>query len=407
MKVFRFFLSRVFLSKPILVACVLLLLFMANYIAFSTARTIVSTQEGAAEMARLDANGTFIANLDPDSDIDPSGISDESLQEVYGLLGRKYEYALFTDGYISSLPNSQGVEVPVSYLNQRYDELNGFAISEGSGLHFDHDPARGDVISALVGKGLAKDYPVGSEFNFNDPALGGEVKLKVVGVLAENSAHSNFYAYDSKQYYNFSLVLPVNDRFIESAGLSFKLNGLMDLIVTNTDTVGVAEIRSYMNRATGAKFNFFSQKENVEYYNEYFGSSMRILAIVSVVLLAVIVALSVWTSLVSVRMMVREFTINLLVGLDFSRLTRLVFAFFGAMSFIALFGIFAVASYSRATFWHKGDVSFMTYGFAGLIPMDWLALLAAFIFDALLVFLIAQVVTWRLKRIPISVGVLQ
>jgi hypothetical protein len=49
----------------------------------------------------------------------------------------------------------------------------------------------------------------------------------------------------------------------------------------------------------------------------------------------------------------------------------------------------------------------MTYGFAGLIPMDWLALLAAFIFDALLVFLIAQVVTWRLKRIPISVGVLQ
>lgn len=233
------------------------------------------------------------------------------------------------------------------------------------------------------------------------------MKLKVVGVLAENSAHSNFYAYDSKQYYNFSLVLPVNDRFIESAGLSFKLNGLMDLIVTNTDTVGVAEIRSYMNRATGAKFNFFSQKENVEYYNEYFGSSMRILAIVSVVLLAVIVALSVWTSLVSVRMMVREFTINLLVGLDFSRLTRLVFAFYGTMSFIALFGIFAVASYSRATFWHKGDVSFMTYGFAGLIPMDWLALLAAFIFDALLVFLIAQVVTWRLKRIPISVGVLQ
>ena len=143
MKVFRFFLSRVFLNKPILVACVLLLLFMANYIAFSTARTIVSTQEGVAEMARLDANGTFIANLDPDSDIDPSGISDESLQEVYGLLGRKYEYALFTDGYISSLPNSQGVEVPVSYLNQRYDELNGFAISEGSGLHFDHDPAGG------------------------------------------------------------------------------------------------------------------------------------------------------------------------------------------------------------------------------------------------------------------------
>ena len=62
--------------------------------------------------------------------------------------------------------------------------------SSGGGFDEPNDPARGDVISALVGKGLAKDYPVGSEFNFNDPALGGEVKLKVVGVLAENSSLS-------------------------------------------------------------------------------------------------------------------------------------------------------------------------------------------------------------------------
>ena len=49
----------------------------------------------------------------------------------------------------------------------------------------------------------------------------------------------------------------------------------------------------------------------------------------------------------------------------------------------------------------------MTYGLWGMIRMDWLALLIASLFDFLLVAMLAQLITWRLRRVPISLGVLQ
>ena len=49
----------------------------------------------------------------------------------------------------------------------------------------------------------------------------------------------------------------------------------------------------------------------------------------------------------------------------------------------------------------------MTYGCAGLIGMDWLALLVALLLDLFLVTVVVQTISWRLRRVPISVGVLQ
>ena len=50
----------------------------------------------------------------------------------------------------------------------------------------------------------------------------------------------------------------------------------------------------------------------------------------------------------------------------------------------------------------------MTLGWAGgLIPMDWIGLYSSFVIMAAIAALLAQIVTWRVKRIPISIGVLQ
>ena len=82
MKVFRFFLARVFLRKPILVAVLLALIFATNYIAFTATRTLVSTSEGASEVARFNVPGTFIGNLDPESVVDFDKISDAAISDV-------------------------------------------------------------------------------------------------------------------------------------------------------------------------------------------------------------------------------------------------------------------------------------------------------------------------------------
>jgi len=209
MKAFHFFLTRIFLRKPIFAIGTLTLLFLANYIVFSTARTVFSAREGYEQMARINAEGTFMASLDPDATVDVDSSSKESIQSVYDVLDDRYEYAFYTDGYITDLANSHGVEVPVGYMNQRYNELNGFSVAKGDGLTFDYSLDQGEAIPVLVGRGLADDYPLGSQFTMHDPALGRELTVRVVGIIAENSSHSILYAPDLKQYHNFSVVIPV------------------------------------------------------------------------------------------------------------------------------------------------------------------------------------------------------
>ena len=86
---------------------------LGNYIVFSTARTVFSAREGYEQMARINAEGTFMASLDPDATVDVDSSSKESIQSVYDVLDDRYEYAFYTDGYITDLANSHGVEVPV------------------------------------------------------------------------------------------------------------------------------------------------------------------------------------------------------------------------------------------------------------------------------------------------------
>ena len=157
----------------------------------------------------------------------------------------------------------------------------------------------------------------------------------------------------------------------------------------------------------GAKFNLYSYQDNIDYYNEYLFSSLRFLIVASGVLLILIVLLSVWSALISVRVMMRDFTINLMVGLSYGRLRRLFYAYFAGLSLIALLAVFAMAAYSRHSYWRRKDAFLMTYGLWGMIRMDWLALVVASLFDFLLVAMLAQLITWRLRRVPISLGVLQ
>ncbi|MDO4412741.1 hypothetical protein [Cutibacterium sp.] len=408
MKVFRFFLGRIFLRKPVLVAVLLALIFGCDYIIFMTTRAVVSTYEGASEVATLNAPGTFIANLDPDSTFDVDKISKNAIGNIYDRINEKYTFALFTDGYIIELPNKRNVEVPVAYMNQKYSELNGFELASGAGMNFEYDLKSSDAIPVLVGKGLADDYPLNSTLSIVDPALNKKVRYVVTGILERDQAHSNLYALDSKQYYNFSVIVPVNNSFIERAEIAFKINGLMDLAVIDTTRSEVHQLGDYINKTISVKLNFFSQEENIEFYHQYFKSSMVILCVIMAALVVFIFLLAVWNSIAGMRVMVREFTVNLLVGMSYGRFRRLLFGYYLMLSLVAFFAVFGMVLYSRQSSWHSGDASFMTYGLVGgVIEMDCIALMVTFLANFIMTLSLARFVVWRIKRVPISVGVLQ
>lgn len=406
MKIFKFIISKVFLRKPIVSIGMILLLCMANYISFTAARSIISTFQGYQETKSINQEGNYIANLDPDSHIDMDAIiKGNRTQVVYDYLNNNFDYALYTDGFVASVPNNDDMEISLCYMNQGYYKLNQFELSQGTDLDFDYQVDK--EIPVLIGKGLSKTYPVGSTIRIEDSALGRPITLKVQGVLKQNAYRSNYYVLNSKTYYNFSILIPVNAEFIVQSNIDLQWNGLMDITILETTKERIADLSDVMEDNLGAKFNFFSQKENYDYFNEYYLHTLKILALVTLILIIVITCISVWNALVSVRLMLKDFTINLLVGLSYSRLRKIFYGYYGILSFLNLTVIFVITAFDRYGCWLRKDATFATYGLFGLVGMDWLALLVVALIDTIIGIFIVGSMLWRIKKVPISLGVLQ
>jgi len=408
MKIFKFFITKIFLRKAILSISIILLLFMANYTTFIATRSILSTFQGYQEIKCMNQEGIYIANLDPDSDVDIDAIGENGTQIVYDYLNNNFNYAFYIDGFMVSLPNIDDMEISLSYMNEEYYELNQFELSQGTDLDFDYQFDKDKEIPILIGKGLSKTYPVGSTIKIEDPVLEQPITLIVQGVLKQNAYHSNFYDLNLKKYYNFSIFLPVNAEFIKNANIDLQLNGLMDIVILQTTKEKTVDLSEVMQDNLGLKFNFFSQEENFDcFFNEYYLYSLIIMSITTLILLVIITCLSIWNALVSIRLMLRDFTINLLVGLSYSKLRKIFYSYFGILFFINLIVIFSITAYNRYECWLRKDATFATYGFFGLIGMDWFALLVVFLSDIIIGKIIVENMLRKIKKIPISLGVLQ
>ena len=406
MKIFGFFIKRLFLKRWILSLSMLLLLFAANYLTFTVARSISSTYQGYQEMRRMDQEGTYIANLDPDSAPNFDRITLEKTQAVYDYLSDNYTYALYADGFIISLPNDDDIEISLNYISRESYALNQLDLSAGSELYFDYQ-LNEDEIPVLIGKGLSNAYPVGSTIKISDPVLERPIILKVQGVIKPNAHHSNFYALNSKNYYNFSIFIPVNEEFIKESNIDLHVNALMDMVVLHTTEEDAATLSEYIQNNLGLKFNFFSQEENYDYFKDYYANSLKIIMIITLFLLVIIICLSIWNASTSIRLMLKDFTINLLIGLSFSRLKKILFGYFSILFSVNLIVIAVITAYNRHLFWVNKDTLFVTYGLFGLIGIDWVGLLVVACSDVLIGIVIIEIMLWKIKTIPISLGVLQ
>ncbi len=405
MKIFKFFISKIFLRKAILGIAMILLLFMANYTTFTAARSVLSTFQGYQETKYINQDGVYIANLDPYSPIDMGMVDKSGTQAVYDYLSSNFNYAFYTDGFMASVPNTDDMEISLGYMNETYYKLNQFELSQGTDLDFDYHLY--EEIPVLIGKGISKTYPIGSIIKIEESVLEWPLTLRVQGVLKPNAYHSNLYALNSKTYYNFSILVPVNEEFINHANLDLQWNGLMDITILETTKEETADLGNVIEDNLGAKFNFFSQQENYDYFNEYYVHSLKIMAVITLALLAIITCFSIWNALVSVRLMLKDFTINLLVGLSYSKLRKVFYGYFGILSFINLMVISAFTATNRYGCWLRKDATFATYGLFGLIGMDWLALLVVVLLDVVIGIVIVENMLRKIKKVPISLGVLQ
>jgi len=391
-----------------IVLSVLLLLFLSNYLVFIATRFTVSTLQGYDEMKHLNQVDNYIANLDPDSDMNMGEIDKNDTQNVYDYLNNNFSYALFTDGFIVSLPNAYDMEVSFAYLNEEYYKLNKqFEISQGKDLDFDYCFDNDIEIPVLIGKGLSETYPLGSTIKIEDPVLQKQITLKVQGILKPNVHHSNLNSLSSKQYYNFSVIIPINEDFINNSNVGLQLHGLFDIILLQTSKNEIDGLREVIQDNLGLEFNFYTQEENFEYFNEYYFSSLKIITILIAIIILILTCLTIWSSLASIRLMIKDFIINLFVGLSYSKLRKIFYGYYGVLFFINLIILFIITAYSRYGNWIRKDAFFSTFGLFGVIGMDWLALLAVLFFDIIIGIIIVEIMLWRIKKVPISLGVLQ
>ena len=120
-----------------------------------------------------------------------------------------------------------------------------------------------------------------------------------------------------------------------------------------------------------------------------------------------ITCLSVWNALVGIRLMLKDLTINLLVGLSYSKLRKIFYSYFGIVFLINLVIVFSMTAINRYGNWLRKDAAFATYGLFGLIGMDWLALLFIVVSDIIIGIIIVEIMLRKIKKVPISLGVLQ
>jgi len=415
LKIFKFFIIKIFLRKALIAFSVLVLFFLANYLVFIAARATISTLQGYDEMKHLNQADSYIANLDSESEMNNaafenlSKIKKNHTQNVYDYLAdNNYNYALYTDGMIGAVSNDYDMEVSFAYLNEAYYKLNKqFEISQGKALTFDYDLAEQSPIPVLIGQGLSETYPIGSMIKVNEPVLQKEVVLKVQGILKSNIYHSNLYALSSKQYYNFSVIVPMNEAFLKASNEALQFQALLDLILIQTSENEIAPLQKVIQDNLGLAFNFYTQDENFAFFNEYYFNSLKTISTLTTIIILILSCLMIWSSLSGIRLMIKDFTINLFVGLSYSKLRKIFYGFYGSLFFINLIALFSVTAYARYENWLRKDAGFVTFGIFGVIEIDWLALSAVLLFDIIIGIILVEIMLWRTKKVPISLGVLQ
>lgn len=396
MNSYKSFVKRLLLKRWVANVFILLLLLVANYMTFIGIRSGLSTVQGYLEMKNLEQEGTYIANLDPECDLDYSAITEPDVRTVFHYLSSKFSYALYTDGYVISLPDCD-MDISLNYFNQGYYELFPFSLSRGTTPNFDYRMGEQEI-PVLVGAGLAQAYPLNSTIQIIDPVVEHPVSLKVVGILKTNAFHSNVYSLNWKIYYNYSIMLPVNEAFLKEANVDFHVNAITNMIVTQSTEQKVSGLSDEILQRLGMKLNFFSQQENNDEFRNYYLSSLVIQFVFALLLTAMAASIAIWHMMKHLRSLLKNSLTDTPETICLAQEKRGLCSYWGVISLVDLLSIVAITSFERYGYWSRGDTLVAAYGFLGLIGIDWGALLAVVLTDILLGKIIIKIVGNNIEK---------
>lgn len=406
MRAFKFFVNKIFLRKIVLCISVIFLMLFVNYTVFSSSRTLISSYQGSKQMQSMNPENSYVG-MENVSD-DEQDISEEKVQEVYKYLEKNCQYSMYHEGEMIHIPiNNEITEIPITYINEEYYKLSNIELSKGKKLNFDFKFSKNTEIPVLVGNELAKDYPIGSKIKIKTGSFDKKIVLKVSGVLKKDFCYTNNRLFCSQEYQNFSIIFPVNRSVIKNANLDLLENGLYNLIILNTNKESANKVSKVIKDKLNINIEFMSREQNKAFFDDYLYSAIRFIGIIVGIILLITMSISIWNVIVSVRLMKKDFTISLLTGLSYSKLRKILYSFYTLMFSADTMIVFLIIFFDRKRAWHEKNSYGCIYGVLGLADKDWMALLIVIVVDVIVGTILVESMMYKIKKIPISLGVLQ
>ena len=414
MSIKRFFIKKIFIRRFIF-SIVLIILFLGNsYTIFKATRGLLNTYLGYKEFKPLEKRNAYVAwpkvdEYEPDPDIEKIGFP-----KIRDYLDKNFKWGGYTDGSSvtvgkwgtgkSLFPNRYNKKAMGAYMTEEYYNTIKFKLKEGKDLYFNFKSDGSDEIPVLIGANLAKDYPVGSKVvTYGHPGLEGKkVTYRVQGILKSNTYHSWIKMYDNKNYYNFCVLIPDSEK-------KYFGDYLYQLLLFDTNQEEADKVEKVIYDNIGDKISFhsmkYTRKVNV---GEVFGAIGFLMCIVLGISF-IITLVSIWVFKKFIKLQIKDFTINLMIGLDYKHLRRIFLGYLSVISFIALIITTIACALQRCSFWsfEDGDGVLATNGLFGMIGVDYISLLISFTINLIIAFIITKISIRIIKKVPISIGVLQ
>ena len=397
---------RLLLRRPVIVLSILAIMVLINILVITAGRGLVTSYEGRAQFANLEQDDIYTLNLDPGSDYLAINDEPQAVDEVIDELVSKKNFAITVGMNLPEGSELAGVDTRIQYVNKAYTDLVPLELAAGAIEQYTEKANPGDDIPVIVGYGLGSRIPIGARWEVVDPGSGQKVTYRVSGILNKDFSVSNLYSLDSKIYYNYSIILPIEDKFLTGASIDFKLNALFDTILLNETLEGAKNFARFVDDKINIKLNVFTQAQNSRDFFEHVESAMRAIGIFLFICLLALVPIVLWMSSQFIKLTIKDITINLLTGMSYRALDRLIFSSFMAISFASLILTILYLIGGRVGNRSQSSADLYTYGAWGLLPMDWIALLVATGFNLLVSIALCSLVSFRVRRVPISIGVL-
>lgn len=401
-----YLLKNVFLKRIIIVITTIAILFLTNILFFTISRSLVSTHENINKLSELTASDIVVSNFDPTNDFSQiTNIPDDKKKDLNTLLDNNFEYGV---QYTGMPLENELFGININLLVNLYDENSyGFNnLKVGKGENFTPSDFNINNKNVLVGANIGEKYPVGSELEIINPLTGEKETVRVKGVLKKNEFIPNYYVIDSKNYMNFTVIYPLeNGNPINLQNRYFDV-ALSNIMINGSDKQSIQSLEESIYDNLNLKINFFSQEENLDDFKNSYIKSAILLLVIAIILVVILVLLIYWNALTSIKIMLQDITINMLTGLNYLDFRTSLYLFQSICSFIvAILTYIYALSFRVATIEYQLP-NFMTINTLGLLRMDWIGILTTIFLNILIMIIVVEIIMKKIKKIPISLGVL-